>query len=93
MVNLPSATASGLFNIKHETGGETQINTGHNFGDGPTGVVIGPDGHFYVVDHGSDKVIHLHPGSGAQKEFLEADTWRRQLISPSSRAENYWWLI
>ena len=25
----------------------------------------------YVVDHGSDKVIHLHPGSGAQKVVSE----------------------
>lgn len=44
VVNLPSATPSGLFRITH-AGAVTKLNTGTHFGDGPMGVVIGKDGH------------------------------------------------
>jgi FtsP/CotA-like multicopper oxidase with cupredoxin domain/sugar lactone lactonase YvrE len=66
VVNLPSATISGLFRIHHETGADTQLNTGTNFGDGPTGVVIGPDGHYYVAELGARAVIRVDKMTGAE---------------------------
>jgi FtsP/CotA-like multicopper oxidase with cupredoxin domain/sugar lactone lactonase YvrE len=66
VVNLPSATPSGLFRIDHNTGADTQLNTGTNFGDGPTGVVIGQDGHYYVAELGARAVIRVDNASGAE---------------------------
>jgi FtsP/CotA-like multicopper oxidase with cupredoxin domain/streptogramin lyase len=66
VVNLPSATPSGLFVIDHDSGASTQFNTGDNFGDGPTGVVIGKDGHYYVAELGARAVIRVDKTSGAE---------------------------
>jgi FtsP/CotA-like multicopper oxidase with cupredoxin domain/sugar lactone lactonase YvrE len=66
VVNLPSATPSGLFRIDHNTGADTQLNTGTNFGDGPTGVVIGEDGHYYVAELGARAVIRVDKATGAE---------------------------
>jgi streptogramin lyase len=72
VVNLPSATPSGLFRIDHETGADTKLNTGTNFGDGPTGVVIGPDGHYYVAELGARAVIRVDQTSGAETVISQA---------------------
>ena len=82
VVNLPSATSSGLFNVKHDTGAETQINTGHNFGDGPTGVVIGPDGHYYVAELGKRAVIRVDKTTGAETVVSQGG----HFVSPSGIA-------
>ena len=66
VVNLPSATPSGLFRIDHNTGADTKLNTGTHFGDGPTGVVIGPDGHYYVAELGARALIRVDKASGAE---------------------------
>lgn len=66
VVNLPSATPSGLFRIDHNTGADSQLNTGTNFGDGPTGVVIGQDGHYYVAELGARAIIRVDKVSGAE---------------------------
>ena len=66
VVNLPSATPSGLFRIDHNTGADTQMNTGTHFGDGPTGVVIGEDGHYYVAALGARAVIGVDKATGAE---------------------------
>jgi streptogramin lyase len=66
VVNLPSATPSGLFVIDHDTGTATQLNTGTNFGDGPSGVVIGADGHYYVAELGARAMIRVDKATGAE---------------------------
>jgi len=82
LVNLPSATGSGLFNVKHDTGAETQINTGHSFGDGLTGVVIGPDGHYYVAELGKRAVIRVDKTTGAETVVSQGG----HFVSPSGIA-------
>jgi DNA-binding beta-propeller fold protein YncE len=82
VVNLPSATPSGLFVIDHDTGVSTQLNTGHNFGDGPTGVAIGKDGHYYVAELGARAVIRVDKTSGAETIVSSGG----HFISPSSIA-------
>ena len=82
VVNLPSATPSGLFVIDHDSGASTQFNTGDNFGDGPTGVVIGRDGHYYVAALGMRAVIRVDKASGAETIVSQGG----HLLSPSSIA-------
>jgi len=82
VVNLPSATPSGLFRIDHDSGADTKVNTGTNFGDGPTGVVIGLDGHAYVAELGARAVIRVDQTSGAETVISQAG----HFVSPSGIA-------
>ena len=58
------------------------MNTGTNFGDGPTGVVIGPDGHAYVAELGARAVIRVDQTSGAETVISQAGLF----VSPSGIA-------
>ena len=82
VVNLPSATASGLFRVDHDTGGITRINSGTHFGDGPTGVVIGKDGHYYVSHLGTAMVLRVDRNSGAETVVAQGG----HLVSPGGIA-------
>jgi streptogramin lyase len=82
VVNLPSATPSGVFVINHDTGASTQFNTGTNFGDGPTGIVIGKDGHSYVAELGARAVIRVDKTTGAETIVSQGG----HLLSPSGIA-------
>jgi len=81
-VNLPSATESGLFRIDHDTGVATKHNTGTNFGDGPMGVAIGADGHYYVAELGARAVIRVDRNTGAETIVTKDG----HLLSPSGIA-------
>lgn len=82
-VNLPSATPSGVFRI--DAGGQvTKINTGHHFGDGPTGIVLGKDGALYVSELGLRAVIRVDLASGAEKVVTQGG----HLVSPSGIARS-----
>jgi FtsP/CotA-like multicopper oxidase with cupredoxin domain/sugar lactone lactonase YvrE len=81
-VNLPSATQSGLFRIDHDTGAISKLNTGANFGDGPMGVVIGKDGHYYVAELGARAVIRVDKNTGAETVVSQGG----HFISPSGIA-------
>lgn len=80
-VNLPSATPSGLFRIDHD-GNVSKLNTGTHFGDGPMGVVIGKDGHYYVAELGARAVIRVDKTSGAETVVSQGG----HFISPSGIA-------
>lgn len=80
-VNLPSATPSGLFRIDHD-GTISKLNTGTHFGDGPMGVVIGREGHYYVAELGARAVIRVDKTSGAETVVSQGG----HLISPSGIA-------
>lgn len=82
VVNLPSATPSGLFVIDHDTGSATRLNTGTNFGDGPTGVVVGADGHYYVAELGARAVIRVDKTTGAETVVSQGG----HFVSPSGIA-------
>jgi FtsP/CotA-like multicopper oxidase with cupredoxin domain/sugar lactone lactonase YvrE len=82
VVNLPSATPSGLFLVDHDNGTITKFNTGTHFGDGPTGVVIGKDGHFYVSHLGTPMVLRVDKNTGAETVVSQGG----HLISPSGIA-------
>lgn len=82
VVNLPSASLSGLFVIDHDTGASTQFNSGTNFGDGPAGVAIGADGHYYVAELGARLVIRVDKTSGAETVVSQGG----HLVSPSGIA-------
>lgn len=79
VVNLPSATPSGLFRIDHNTGVISKLNTGTHFGDGPMGVVIGTDGHYYVAELGARAVIRVDKDTGAETVVSQGG----HFISPS----------
>ena len=66
VVDLPSATRSGVFRIDHERGTAVQLNTGNHLGDGPTGIVLGRDGHYYVCESGKRAVIRVDKDTGAE---------------------------
>lgn len=51
-------------------------------GDGPTGVVIGPDGHAYVAELGARAVIRVDQTSGAETVISQAG----HFVSPSGIA-------
>jgi streptogramin lyase len=80
-INLPSAGPSGVFVIAHD-GTTTKFNTGTHFGDGPTGIVIGKDGHLYVSHLGTPMVIRVDKNSGAETVVAEGGL----LHSPSGIA-------
>jgi streptogramin lyase len=80
-INLPSAGPSGVFLIEHD-GTTTKFNTGTHFGDGPTGIVIGKDGHFYVSHLGTPMVIRVDKNSGAETVVAQGG----KLQSPSGIA-------
>jgi streptogramin lyase len=82
VVNLPSATPSRLFVIDHDTGTATPFNTGTNFGDGPTGVAIGAEGHYYVAELGARAVIRVDKVTGAETVVSQGG----HLLSPSGIA-------
>jgi sugar lactone lactonase YvrE len=82
VVNLPSATRSGLFVIDHDTGSATQFNTGTHFGDGPTGVIVGADGHYYVAELGARAVIRVDKSTGAESVVSQGG----HFVSPSGIA-------
>lgn len=82
VVNLPSATPSGLFLVDHDDGSITKFNTGSHFGDGPTGVVIGRDGHFYVSHLGTPTVLRVDRNSGAESVVVQGG----HLVSPGGIA-------
>lgn len=82
VVNLPSATPSGLFAINHTSGAATRFNTGQNFGDGPTGVVIGKDGHYYVAGPGVRAVIRVDQTTGVETVVSQGG----HFVSPSGIA-------
>lgn len=79
-VNLPSATRSGLFVIDRDSGVATQFNTGSNFGDGPMGVAVGADGHYYVAELGARAVIRVDRASGAETVISQGG----HFVSPSA---------
>jgi FtsP/CotA-like multicopper oxidase with cupredoxin domain/sugar lactone lactonase YvrE len=82
VVNLPSATRSGLFVIDHDTGSATQFNTGTHFGDEPTGVIVGADGHYYVAELGARAVIRVNKSTGAESVVSQGG----HFVSPSGIA-------
>jgi streptogramin lyase len=82
VVNLPSATSSGLFLVDHDNGTINKFNTGSHFGDGPTGVVVGKDGHFYVSHLGTPMVIRVDKNTGAETVVTQGG----HLQSPSGIA-------
>jgi streptogramin lyase len=82
VVNLPSATSSGLFLVDHDNGTINKFNTGSHFGDGPTGVVVGKDGHFYVSHLGTPMVIRVDKTTGAETVVTQGG----HLQSPSGIA-------
>jgi sugar lactone lactonase YvrE len=82
VVNLPSATPSGLFRVDHDDGSISKINAGMHFGDGPMGVVIGKDGHYYVAELGARAVIRVDKDSGAESIVSQGGNF----ISPSGIA-------
>jgi FtsP/CotA-like multicopper oxidase with cupredoxin domain/sugar lactone lactonase YvrE len=82
-INLPSAGPSGVFLIEHD-GTTTKFNTGTHFGDGPTGIVIGKDGHFYVSHLGTPMVIRVDKNSGAETVVAQGG----KLQSPSGIARS-----
>jgi len=82
VVNLPSATQSGLFLIDHESGAISKLNTGTHFGDGPMGVVIGKDGHYYIAELGARGVIRVDKNTGAETVVSQGG----HFISPSGIA-------
>ena len=81
-VNLSSASPSGLFIIDHATGEASQLNTGQHFGDGPSGLVIGRDGSFYVTELGRRAVIQVDARTGAEREVSRGG----HFVSPSGIA-------
>ena len=82
VVILPSATERGLFRIDHSTGAATKLNSGTTFGDGPTGVAIASDGHYYVAELGARAVIRVDKSTGAETIISEGG----HLLSPSGIA-------
>jgi len=82
VVNLPSATPSGLFRVADSDGAITKLNTGTHFGDGPMGVVIGKDGHYYVAELGARAVIRVDQNTGAETVVSQGG----HFISPSGIA-------
>jgi FtsP/CotA-like multicopper oxidase with cupredoxin domain/sugar lactone lactonase YvrE len=82
VVNLPSATSSGLFIIDPAAATSTKFNTGNHFGDGPMDVVIGKDGHFYVAHLGTPMIIRVDKNTGAESVVAQGG----HLHSPSGIA-------
>jgi FtsP/CotA-like multicopper oxidase with cupredoxin domain len=82
VVNLPSAKPSGLYLVDHDAGTFTKFNTGTHFGDGPTGVVIGRDGHFYVSHLGTPMVLRVDKNTGAETVVSHGG----HLVSPAGIA-------
>jgi sugar lactone lactonase YvrE len=82
VVIRPSAAERGLFRIDHSTGAATKLNTGTTFGDGPTGVVIASDGHYYVAEPGARAVIRVDKSTGAETIVSEGG----HLLNPSGIA-------
>lgn len=82
-VNLPSASRSGVFRIDHD-GTVKKINTGTHFGDGPTGIVLGKDGHLYVSELGARAVIRVELQTGAETVVSQGG----HFVSPSGIARS-----
>jgi sugar lactone lactonase YvrE len=82
VVNLPSATQSGLFRVDHDDSSITKMNTGTHFGDGPMGVVIGADGHYYVAELGARAVIRVDKNNGQETVVSQGG----HFVSPSGIA-------
>ena len=82
-VNLPSATPSGVFRLDHD-GSVKKINTGSHFGDGPTGIVLGKDGHLYVSELGARAVIRVELKTGAETVVSQGG----HFVSPSGIARS-----
>lgn len=82
VVNLPSATQSGLFRVDHNNGAISKYNAGTHFGDGLMGVVIGMDGHYYVAELGARAVIRVDKNTGTETVVSQGG----HFISPSGIA-------
>ena len=82
VVDFPSAGPCGLFRIDHHDGSAVRINSGTHFGERPTGVVIGTDGHYYVADLESRSVIRVDKDTGAETIVAYAG----HLLNPSGIA-------
>lgn len=83
VVNLPSATSSGVFHVDHD-GNVDKINTGTHFGDGPMGIVLGKDGHLYVAELGARAVIRVDRNTGAETVVSQGG----HFVSPSGIARS-----
>jgi hypothetical protein len=83
VVNLPSATPSGVFHVDHD-GNLSKINTGTHFGDGPTGIVLGKDGALYVSELGARAVIRVDRTTGAETVVSQGG----HFVSPSGIARS-----
>ena len=80
-VNLPSATPGGVFRVDHD-GTVKKINRGTHFGDGPTGIVLGKDGHLYVSELGARAVLRVEIQTGTETIVSQGG----HFVSPSGIA-------